>query len=121
MKGGPLGPRFRFWRDGEGQRHVFSVYAADEAPDYPDALAVVARRTPAGSIALWAGMPGETARRAAARVHAEEIHIYVFGDTPPDSLRALLMPRRAAPERLALPAPRQAFDSAACQASRHAA
>jgi len=117
LKGGPLGPRFRFWRDGEGQRHVFSVYAADEAPDYPDALAVVARRTPAGSIALWAGVPGDTARRAAARVHAEEIHIHVFGENAPDTLRALLMPRGSATERLALPAPRREMDTSARRAA----
>lgn len=92
LKGGPLGPRFRFWRDQEGRRHVFSVYEADAAPDYSDALAVVARRTPAGPIALWAGPTGECARRAAARFLAEEIHIHMMGEDAPESLRALLSP-----------------------------
>lgn len=93
LKGGPLGPRFRFWRDQEGRRHVFSVYETEAAPDYPDALAVVARRTPAGPIALWAGPPGAAAREAAARFLAEEIHIYVFGEDRPAALQALLSPR----------------------------
>ncbi|WP_132030445.1 hypothetical protein [Aquabacter spiritensis] len=92
LKGGPLGPRFRFWRDQDGRRHVFSVYDPAEAPDYSDALAVVARRTPAGPIALWAGPTGAPARRAAARFLAEEIHVHVFGDDPPETLRALLDP-----------------------------
>ncbi|MEP9376977.1 hypothetical protein ABLE91_09705 [Aquabacter sp. CN5-332] len=92
LKGGPLGPRFRFWRDQEGRRHVFSVYETEAAPDYPDALAVVTRRTPAGPIAIWAGPTGEPARKAAARFLAEEIHIHVFGEDPPATLRALLTP-----------------------------
>ncbi|WP_127088780.1 hypothetical protein [Aquabacter cavernae] len=92
MKSGPLGPRFRFWRDQDGRRHVFSVYETDTAPDYSDALAVVARRTPAGPIALWAGPTGEPARKAAARFMAEEIHIHVMGEDAPDSLQALLAP-----------------------------
>ena len=98
LKGGPLGPRFRFWRDQDGRRHVFSVYDPQSAPDYTDALAVVARRTPAGPIAIWAGPTGESARRAAARFQAEEIHVYVFGEGAPSALRALLTP----------PSPRQA-------------
>ncbi len=92
LKSGPLGPRFRFWRDQDGRRHVFSVYETDAAPDYSDALAVVARRTPAGPIALWAGPTGEAARAAAARFLAEEIHIHVMGEDAPESLRALMTP-----------------------------
>lgn len=89
LKPGALGARYRFWRDEDGVRHVFSVYAADAAPDYPDALAVVARRTPAGSIAMWAGRPRD-ALGAAARLHAEEIHIHVLGEDPAPALRRLL-------------------------------
>lgn len=86
LKGGPLGPRFRFWRDPDGKRHVFSVYETDAAPDYPDALALVTRRTPAGPIAIWAGPAGDPARRAAARFRAEEIHIHVLGEGAPECL-----------------------------------
>lgn len=103
LKGDPLGPRFRFWRDQEGRRHVFSVYETDAAPDYSDALAVVTRRTPAGPIALWAGPTGEPARKAAARFLAEEIHIHVMGEDAPETLKALLAP--PAPRARATPAP----------------
>lgn len=103
---GALGARFRFWRDQDGIRHVFSVYPAEDAPDYPEALAIAVRRTPAGSIALWAGLPGEAAKRAAQRYQAEEIHIHVFGEVPPASLTGFLLPRDPASDPLALPAPR---------------
>ncbi|MGE4372350.1 MAG: hypothetical protein AB7E29_05490 [Xanthobacter sp.] len=85
-----LGARYRFWRDEDGQRHVFSVYPADAAPDYPDAIAVVTRRTPAASIAMWAGQPGEDAHRAAQRLKGDEIHIHVFGARPAPALHRLL-------------------------------
>lgn len=80
LKHGALGARYRFWRDTDGVRHVFSVYPADAAPDYPDAVAIVARRTPAGSIAMWVGPSGEPARQAAQRLDADEIHIHVLGE-----------------------------------------
>ncbi|MDI4659176.1 hypothetical protein [Xanthobacter autotrophicus] len=85
-----LGSRYRFWRDESGVRHVFSVYPADAAPDYPDALAVVTRRTPAGAIAMWAGPAGEAARTAALRTRGDEIHIHVFGDEEASALRRLM-------------------------------
>ncbi|MGQ3675029.1 hypothetical protein ACT6QH_05980 [Xanthobacter sp. TB0139] len=85
-----LGARYRFWRDEDGQRHVFSVYPADAAPDYPEAIAIVTRRTPAGSIAMWAGQPGEDAQHAARRLEGDEIHIHVFGARPAPALRRLL-------------------------------
>lgn len=90
LKHGSLGARYRFWRDEDGVRHVFSVYAADGAPDYPDALAVVARRTPAGSIAMWAGPTGEAARAAAIRLRADEVHVHVLGEEAAPALRRLL-------------------------------
>lgn len=98
LKEGPLGPRFRFWRDGLGQRHVFSVYETQDAPTYHDAVAVVVRRTPAGPIALWAGPADETARAAARRFHAEEIHIHVFVGAPPAGLKPFLSPQPAFPD-----------------------
>ena len=98
---GALGSRYRFWRDGDGVRHVFSVYPADEAPEYPDAIALVTRRTPAGPIAMWAGRPGAEARSMAERLAAEEIHIHVFGEEAAPALRRLLDPPPAehAPSR----------------------
>ncbi|MGU3496477.1 hypothetical protein ACLBXM_20760 [Xanthobacteraceae bacterium A53D] len=105
-----LGARYRFWRDQDGVRHVFSVYPAADAPAYADALAIAVRRTPAGAIAVWAGVPGEAAREAARRNLAEEIHIHVFGDDASDLLRDFLTARRAAPCPLALPAPRQPLE-----------
>ncbi len=110
LERGALGARYRFWRDGEGMRHVFSVYPAHEAPDYPDALAVAVRRTPAGPIAMWAGPAGEAASRAVRRLDADEVHIHVFGEDPAPALRRLMAetgtvvtPGAAAP---ALPAAR---------------
>ncbi|MFG1461685.1 hypothetical protein V5F77_02210 [Xanthobacter sp. DSM 24535] len=120
LTGGPLGPRFRFWRDENGQRHIFSIYDADAAPDYPDALAIVARRTPAGPIAMWAGPAGEPARRAARRMKAEEVHVHVFGEDVPESLARFLEPHEPPPERLALPAPTHMMHTHAA-ASRRAA
>ncbi|MGR7994139.1 MULTISPECIES: hypothetical protein [unclassified Xanthobacter] len=97
LKHGALGARYRFWRDTDGTRHVFSVYPADAAPDYPDAVAIVARRTPAGSIAMWVGPAGEVARQAAQRLDAEEIHIHVLGeDEQAEGLRRYL--NRPAPQ-----------------------
>ncbi|WP_210163774.1 hypothetical protein [Azorhizobium doebereinerae] len=115
---GALGARYRFWRDQDGVRHVFSVYPADDAPDYPEALAIAVRRTPAGSIAVWAGMPGEAANRAARRAMAEEIHIHVMGEDAPEALRRLLTPRPCAMDMLALPAPARRTQDAE---RRHAA
>ncbi len=57
------------------------------------------RRTPAGSIAVWAGKPGEAAVRAAKRNLAEEIHIHVFGEGGADTLRTLLNRRTRPPIR----------------------
>ncbi len=119
---GALGARYRFWRDQDGLRHVFSVYPAADAPDYPEALAIAVRRTPAGSIALWAGLPGEAAKRAAHRYQAEEIHIHVFGDAPPDSLVGFLAPRAWNQDPLALPAPtRERVSDGIARADRRAA
>lgn len=115
LKHGPLGARYRFWRDEDGLRHVFSVYPAPAAPDYPDALAVVARRTPAGSIAMWAGPAGEAARAAALRLCGDEIHIHVFGDEEAPALRRLMGRLEAAAPRRAAGAPRCRIDR------RHAA
>lgn len=92
LKNGALGARYRFWRDADGTRHVFSVYPADAAPDYSDAIALVARRTPAGPIAMWAGRAGAEARRMAERLAAEEIHIHVLGEEAAPGLRRLLEP-----------------------------
>ncbi|MDI4664591.1 hypothetical protein K9U40_09675 [Xanthobacter autotrophicus] len=115
LKHGGLGSRYRFWRDENGVRHVFSVYPADAAPDYPDALAVVTRRTPAGAIAMWAGPAGEAARIAALRTRGDEIHIHVFGDEGAPTLRRLM-------ERASALAPARAAGLPRCRMDRrHAA
>lgn len=104
LKHGALGARYRFWRDEDGVRHVFSVYPAGAAPDYPDALAIVARRTPAGSIAMWAGPAGEAAQAAAVRLRAEEVHIHVFGEEEAaPALRRLLARPAAVPAHPLVP------------------
>lgn len=113
LKHGALGARYRFWRDQDGVRHVFSVYPADAAPDYTDAVAIVARRTPAGSLAMWVGPSGEDARRMAERLAADEIHVHVLGEEAAPALRRLLsgMPQlgpvqpRPAESRARLPVP----------------
>ncbi|GGF76235.1 hypothetical protein GCM10007301_40230 [Azorhizobium oxalatiphilum] len=102
-----LGARYRFWRDQDGVRHVFSVYPAQDAPAYADALAIAVRRTPAGSIAVWAGVPGAAAAEAARRNLAEEIHIHVLGEGAPETLSSLTRPRVGTRDILALPAPRE--------------
>lgn len=96
LKGDGLGARYRFWRDADGSKHVFSVYPVALAPDYPDAIAVCVRRTPAGPIAMWAGPAGAAAARAAMRLKAEEIHLHVFGEDPAPGLRRLLEPKTSA-------------------------
>ncbi len=100
-----LGSRYRFWRDEDGMRHVFSVYGPEDAPSYPDAIAVVARRTPAGSIAMWTGPSGPAAEQAARRLDGDEIHIHVLGEQEAPALRRLLE-RASRPNRpLAPPRP----------------
>lgn len=121
LKHGALGARYRFWRDEDGVRHVFSVYPAQDAPDYPDAIAVVARRTPAGSIALWAGPTGAAARSAALRFHAEEIHIHVFADAPPPALGRLMGRAASAPAPREPAAARQGIERLGIDRRRHAA
>ncbi|MFH3479756.1 hypothetical protein [Xanthobacter variabilis] len=122
LKHGALGARYRFWRDGDGVRHVFSVYPADEAPDYPDALAIVARRTPAGSMAMWVGRSGEDARRMAQRLEADEIHIHVLGENAPPGLVRLLTGPLPACRALEARTPRLPMVVRGAElASRHAA
>lgn len=121
LKHDALGARYRFWRDEDGVRHVFSVYPAQDAPDYPDAIAVVARRTPAGSIALWAGPTGAAARRAAERFHAEEIHIHVFADAPSGALGRLMDRAASSPAPREPATVRQGVERPGIDRRRHAA
>ena len=102
QQAGALGAYYRFWRDADGTRHVFSVYTPGDAPSYPDAIAVVTRRTPAGSIAMWAGPTGPAAEEASRRLDGDEIHIHVFGGQPSPALRRLM----ERPARPAYPATR---------------
>lgn len=117
LRASALGSRYRFWRDEDGMRHVFSVYGPENAPSYPDAIAVVARRTPAGSIAMWAGPTGPAAEQAARRLDGDEIHIHVLGEQAAPALRRLLArstqaPRVAGtePQRPARPEPKPVLE-----------
>jgi len=124
LKHGALGSRFRFWRDADGVRHVFSVYSVDAAPDYPDAVAIVARRTPAGSLPMWVGRSGEEARRMARRLDADEVHVHVLGEQPAPSLTRLLTglpPARSESRALVETRPRLPAQRCTARASRHAA
>lgn len=121
LKHGALGSRYRFWRDGDGVRHVFSVYPADAAPDYTDALAIVARRTPAGSIGMWVGRSGDEARRMAERLDADEIHIHVLGEQPAPALLRLLTGPLPAPRPVEARTKLPAVRAPALPCRRHAA
>lgn len=72
-----LARRFRLWRGPDGRRQVFSVYAADEAPDYPDAMAMAVRMEGTRRIPVWTGPAGAKARSAALANGAQEIHLRI--------------------------------------------
>ncbi|MFK8252869.1 hypothetical protein [Ancylobacter terrae] len=75
-----LSGRFRLWRGKDGQRHVYSVYHLDDAPDYPAAVALAVRRMEDRRVVVWAGPAGAGARRAAERAGADEIHLRILPD-----------------------------------------
>lgn len=81
-----LARRFRLWRGSDGRRQVFSVYAADDAPDYPDAVAMVVRTEGGRRVPLWTGPAGAKARAAARAVGAQEIHLRILPETDSGSL-----------------------------------
>lgn len=76
-----LARRFHLWRDGRGRRQVYSVYAVDDAPDYPDAVALAVRRSGGRCEPLWSGPAGAKARAAAYAAGADEIHLRVMART----------------------------------------
>ncbi|GAB4069278.1 hypothetical protein GCM10028812_32090 [Ancylobacter sonchi] len=76
-----LARRFRLWRGPDGRRQVFSVYAVEDAPDYPDAIALAVRRTGGRCVALWSGPAGAKARVAALATGAQEIHLRIVPET----------------------------------------
>lgn len=73
-----LARRFRLWRGPDGRRQVFSVYSADEAPDYPQAVALAVRQVHGRRIVMWTGPAGATARAAARAAGAQEIHLRIL-------------------------------------------
>lgn len=77
-----LAGRFRLWRAPDGQRRVFSVYPAHEAPDYPGAVALAVRDVRGRRIVMWSGPAGACARAAAAASGAQEIHLRILPETP---------------------------------------
>ncbi|MBS7543778.1 hypothetical protein KHC19_11770 [Ancylobacter oerskovii] len=76
-----LARRFRLWRSPDGRRHVFSVYAVKDAPDYPDAIALAVRRVGDRCVVLWSGPAGARARVAALAAGAHEIHLRIAPET----------------------------------------
>lgn len=83
-----LAGRFRLWRAPDGQRRVFSVYPAEDAPDYPGAVALAVRDVRGRRIVLWSGPAGACARAAAAAAGAQEIHLRIL----PEGASAPLAP-----------------------------
>lgn len=83
---GLLARRFRLWRGPDGRRQVFSVYAADEAPDYPDAVAIAVRMEGTRRVAVWTGPAGAKARTAALAADAQEIHLRILPETESGAL-----------------------------------
>jgi hypothetical protein len=73
-----LARRFHLWRDGNGRRQVFSVYPVDDAPAYPDAVAIAVRRSSGRCTPVWSGPTGAKARAAAYAAGADEIHLRVL-------------------------------------------
>ena len=78
---GLLARRFRLWRGPDGRRQVYSVYAVDEAPDYPGAVAMAVRTNGDGRVPLWSGPAGARARLMARTMGADEIHLRILPDT----------------------------------------
>lgn len=81
-----LARRFRLWRGPDGRRQVFSVYGVDDAPDYPDAVAMAVRTEAGRRVALWSGPAGPRARAAAYATGAQEIHLRILPETDSGAL-----------------------------------
>ncbi|WP_428031873.1 hypothetical protein [Ancylobacter sp.] len=86
---GLLARRFRLWRGTDGRRQVFSVYAAEEAPDYPAAVAIAVRMDGTRRIPMWTGPAGAKARSAAMATGAQEIHLRILPETDSGALAPL--------------------------------
>ncbi|WAC28616.1 hypothetical protein [Ancylobacter sp. SL191] len=81
-----LARRFRLWRGPDGRRQVYSVYGVDEAPDYPDAVAMAVRTEGGRRVALWSGPAGARARAACYAMGAQEIHLRILPETDSGAL-----------------------------------
>lgn len=86
---GLLARRFRLWRGTDGRRQVYSVYAADEAPDYSGAVAIAVRMDGTRRIPVWSGPAGAKARSAAMATGAQEIHLRILLETDSGALAPL--------------------------------
>ncbi len=84
-----LARRFRLWRAPDGRRQVYSVYPAQEAPDYPGAVALAVRDVRGRRVVMWSGPAGASARAAAAAAGAEEIHLRIL----PEAASGPLVPQ----------------------------
>jgi len=83
---GLLSRRFRLWRCPDGRRQVFSVYGVEDAPDYPDAVAMAVRTVGGQRVAMWSGPAGAKARAAARAAGAQEIHLRIIPEIESGSL-----------------------------------
>lgn len=81
-----LARRFRLWRGPDGRRQVYSVYGVDDAPDYPDAVAMAVRTDGSRRVAMWSGPAGARARAAAYAMGAQEIHLRILPETDSGTL-----------------------------------
>ncbi len=71
--------RFHAWRGRSGKRYVVSVYPADAAPDYAEAVVIAVRRRGASRVILEAAAvePGGAAGRF-SRAGADELHFHLM-------------------------------------------
>ncbi|MCS0495233.1 hypothetical protein [Ancylobacter mangrovi] len=81
-----LARRFRLWRGPDGRRQVYSVYPVEDAPDYPDAVAMAVRSENGRCVPLWSGPAGAKARLMARVMGAQEIHLRILPETESGSL-----------------------------------
>ncbi|QIB34116.1 hypothetical protein [Ancylobacter pratisalsi] len=81
-----LARRFRLWRGPDGRRQVYSVYQVDDAPDYPDAVAMAVRSENGRCVPLWSGPAGSRARIMARVLGAQEIHLRILPETDSGSI-----------------------------------
>jgi hypothetical protein len=69
-----LAERFHGWRGRSGRRYVVSVYAADQAPDYADAVVLHVARSGHGRRIVSVGI----GPRGVAPAGVDEVHVHLL-------------------------------------------